>query len=118
MCRTPSARRFRRRTAAVAAAPVAPLYALFLGAFASNKVEGFALMKAAGVLAVPPLAAFFVRSAWQTAFGVVPLYWPVKAFWIVHEGGRFFVLHLAVGVAYQLLLVALLLARYDRVLHR
>ena len=35
--------------AAVQAAPAAPLYALFVAAFATNKVQGFALMKGVGV---------------------------------------------------------------------
>jgi fluoroquinolone transport system permease protein len=72
--------------AALGTAPLAPLCALFLGAFAANKVQGFALMKAAGVLVLPPLIAYFVRSPWQLAFGVVPLYWPAKAFWMFDAG--------------------------------
>ena len=59
--------------AALQAAPLAPLYALFVGAFAANKVQGFALMKATGVLAWAPLLAYFVTSDWQVAFGIDPL---------------------------------------------
>ena len=44
----------------VVAAPLAPLLAIFLGAFASNKVQGFALTKASGILFVAPLAAYFI----------------------------------------------------------
>ena len=56
--------------AAVQAAPTAPLYALFVGAFASNKVQGFALLKGVGVLTWPPVLAWFVTSDWQS--GVRP----------------------------------------------
>ena len=72
--------------AALQAAPLAPLYALFVGAFAANKVQGFALMKATGVLAWAPLLAYFVTSGWQVAFGIDPLYWPVKVFWMLEAG--------------------------------
>ena len=39
--------------AAVTAAPLAPIYALFLGTFAANKVQGFALAKVVGVVFIP-----------------------------------------------------------------
>ena len=64
--------------AAVQAALTAPLYALFVGTFAANKVQGFALLKGVGVLTWPPVLAWFVTSDWQLAFGLDPLYWPLK----------------------------------------
>ena len=66
--------------AALAAAPAAPLLALFLAAFARNKVQGFALMKAAGVVIWPPVAAVFVPMPWQLLFGVSPVYWPARVY--------------------------------------
>ncbi len=101
--------------AALEAAPIAPLYAVFLGAYATNKVQGFALMKGAGVLAWSPMFAYFVSSNWQWAFGIVPLYWPAKIFWMLEAGetGTWFAL--VVGLLYQMLLLALLLRRFNRV---
>ena len=43
---------------AIVAAPLAPIYALFLGTFATNKVQGFALVKAAGIVLVPCIVAY------------------------------------------------------------
>lgn len=97
------------------AAPLAPLFALFLGSFAANKVQGFALMKAGGVLAIPPIIAYFVRSHWQLAFGLVPLYWPAKAFWAFHAGEGVAVLYVLVGLIYQFSIMALLLRRFEQI---
>ncbi|MCY4596832.1 MAG: hypothetical protein OXC19_18785 [Bryobacterales bacterium] len=104
--------------ASVQAAPVAPLYALFVGAFASNKVQGFALLKAAGILAWPPVLAYFVSSQWQVAFGIDPLYWPVKVFWMLESGEAGVWLYFLIGFSYQLLLGAILLRRFRAVISR
>ena len=104
--------------AALQAAPLAPLYALFVGAFAANKVQGFALMKATGVLAWAPLLAYFVTSGWQVAFGIDPLYWPVKVFWMLEAGEPSTWVYYLVGLAYQSALVMLLLRRFKTVVYR
>ena len=101
---------------ALGSAPLAPLFALLLGAFAGNKVEGFALTKASGVLFAPPVLAYFVDPPWQWAFGLIPTYWPVKAFWVQQSGGLGFASFLLVGGAYQALLLVPLLRRFNRVM--
>ena len=101
---------------ALGSAPLAPLFALLLGAFAGNKVEGFALAKASGVLFIPPVLAYFVDPPWQWAFGLMPTYWPVKAFWVQQAGGQGYPAYLLVGAAYQALLLVPLLRRFDRVM--
>ena len=104
--------------AALQAAPAAPLYAVFVGAFAANKVQGFALLKAAGVLSWPPIFAFFVESEWQVAFGLDPLYWPVKLFWMLEAGESGAWIYYIVGLGYQSALVVWLLRRFERVVCR
>ena len=109
---------------AVAAAPVGPLFALFLASFANNKVQGFALMKAAGILNWPPVIAYFLPIGWQWAMGIVPTYWPAKLFWVLEAGSAGspgevgwtgWVPYFVVGIAYQALLVGLLLRRFNRI---
>lgn len=100
---------------AVAAAPTAPLFALFLAAFARNKVQGFALMKAAGVVFWPPLAGVFVPMPWQLLFGITPFYWPGRVYWAALEGDPTWMLWLVPGLTWQGLIVWLLLRRYRRV---
>lgn len=101
--------------AGLAAAPLAPAFALFLAAFARNKVQGFALMKAAGVINWPPLVAWFVGSGWQLAFGLCPTYWPARFYWELEAGGGGAWIHAFVGVAFVGVLIALLGRRFERV---
>ena len=108
----------RQLWVAVSGAPLAPAFALFLAAFARNKVQGFALMKAAGALNWPPLIAWFVHSRWQWAFGLCPTYWPVKLYWELDAGGSNAWWIFLVGIAFQGRLIFWLLRRFDRETHR
>lgn len=108
----------RQLVAAVGAAPLAPVYALFLAAFARNKVQGFALVKAAGALNWPPVLAWFVHSDWQWAFGLCPTYWSAKLYWEMDAGAAGGWLVLPAAIVVQGSLVAALLRRFDRAMHR
>jgi fluoroquinolone transport system permease protein len=89
---------------ALAAAPLAPIYALFLASFAANKVQGFALVKALGIVAIPCILAYFVRDPWSYAFAVLPHYWSLKVFWLFDEGRVGVAVWTAVaGIAWQVL---------------
>ena len=104
---------------AVVAAPLAPIYALFLGTFAANKVQGFALAKAIGVVFVPCVAAYFVTGPWQSAFGLLPHYWPLKVFWLFDEEATAAAMgHALLGLVWQGTVLAMLVRRFSRVLKR
>jgi fluoroquinolone transport system permease protein len=92
---------------AVLSGIMAPLFGLILATFASNKVEGLALTKALGIFLLGPLAAYFIDSNWQLLLGILPTYWPAKAFWVAAEGGNYWP-YILVGVLYHLLLLVLL----------
>ncbi len=109
---------FPALAAAVQAAPVTPLYALFVGAFAANKVQGFALLKGAGVLTWPPIMAWFVSSPWQLAIGIDPLYWPLKLFWMLESGSTSTWPYFLGGLTYQSLLIVVLLNRFKHAISR
>lgn len=102
---------------ALTAAPLAPIAALFLASFAGNKVQGFALTKVSGILLIPPLAAYFVESGWQHAFGLLPTYWPARLYWGAQAGESDLWFYLGAGLLYQGVLLALLLRRFERVVH-
>lgn len=104
--------------ATLLAAPFAPLYALFLASYARSKVEGFALAKAAGVIVWPPVFAYFVAPPWQALFGLLPTFWPMKFFWDGLAGARGAWIWWLAGMAYQMLLLALLRRRFDRAARR
>ncbi len=101
--------------ATAAAAPAGPIFALFLASFARNKVQGFALAKANGVVTWPIVASYFVDYPWQFAFGLIPFYWPVKFFWMRQAGEEHAWVSLAVGLIWQGFVVWLLLKRFERV---
>lgn len=56
-----------------------PLHGLLINSFASNKVEGFVVMKASGFLLIFPIAAFFFVDQVQWVFALAPAFWPAKA---------------------------------------
>jgi fluoroquinolone transport system permease protein len=100
----------------LAAAPLAPLTALFLAAYAANKVQGFALQKAMAVFFIAPFIGALLPMPWRLLMGLIPTYWPAALLWAIQSempGGW---LLLISGLAYQALLVALLLRRYTRVI--
>jgi len=105
--------------AAMTAAPLAPIYALFLGTFAANKVQGFALAKAVGVVLVPCIVSYFVTGPWQSAFGIVPHYWALKVFWLFGEGATASALvHAVIGIVWQTVLLMVLVRHFSRVVRR
>jgi fluoroquinolone transport system permease protein len=103
---------------AVVAAPLAPIVALALASFAQNKVQGFALMKASGIFMMAPIIGYFVPPLWEIPFGLVPTYWPAKVYSVAETGQAVAWLYLAAGLAFQALVVGLLLRRFDRVMYR
>jgi fluoroquinolone transport system permease protein len=104
---------------ALTAAPLAVLYALFIGSMAANKVQGLALVKGVGILQVPALIAWFVPWPWHELAGIVPHYWPLKVFWEFDAGRPFSgCVHAAVGIAYQSAWAAFFARRLARVTHR
>jgi fluoroquinolone transport system permease protein len=97
---------------AVAAAPLAPIMALALGAFAENKVQGFALVKGLGIVLPAPLIAYFINAPWTAVLAVVPTYWPARFYWALLAGDANAAWFLAGGVVYQGALLVLLLRRF------
>lgn len=87
---------------------------LALVSFASNKLEGLALMKAMGIFLLGPFAAYFSQGKWEILWGILPTYWPVKAFWLITTGEKGW-FYLVVGFLYFMILLYFLL---DRLQHK
>jgi len=66
---------------AVIMAVETPLMGMFLAGYASNKVEGLALGKAAGIVFALPAAGYFIAPPWQYLAGISPMFWVMKAYW-------------------------------------
>lgn len=102
----------------LAAAPMAPAFALFLASFSKNKVQGFALMKGSGFLFFGPLLAFFVEEPLQFLFGLIPTYWSIKLYIEMNAGGDRAVIFFAIGLIYFALLIWVLMKRFNKMLHQ
>jgi len=100
--------------ASLAAAPLAPLFALLLAGFAANKVQGFAVIKAVGgILLVVPLFGYFVPARLQWAFAVLPTFLPMKVYWVLEAGEALPWGYLLMALAYQAVMTVLLLRRFN-----
>lgn len=98
----------------VVAGTSAAILATTIALLAKNKVEGLALFRAGGMLVfVVPLVPWFIDSPLGLLFGVLPSYWPAKAFWVMMDGGNHWPYTIA-GAVYGGLLVALLVRRLGR----
>lgn len=85
---------------------------LLIVAVAGNKIQGIAVMRLLGiVIAGLPCLPWFIDSAWNLAFGVLPPYWAAKAFWVADAHGTWWP-YLLGGVVYNSAVIWLLLRRF------
>jgi fluoroquinolone transport system permease protein len=89
-----------------------PALALFQGAFAKNKVEGFAFIKGTGLVAVVPVLMVMdvFQGGPQYALGVFPNFWAIKGMMleflpIGNAANLSFPFYLLIGAAYSILLI-------------
>jgi fluoroquinolone transport system permease protein len=89
---------------------LAPVLGLVMSSMGRNKIEGLAVMRVIGlaVFTLPVIPFFFLDQPWQLAFGVLPPYWPVRAFWSAFDGGVYWP-YVVVGLLYNGALVFALL---------
>ncbi|MFZ6029240.1 MAG: hypothetical protein ACOYYS_16125 [Chloroflexota bacterium] len=100
---------------ATAAAPLAPMFALYLASIAQNKVQGFALMKLSGAILFVPIFAFFGDYTWELLFGLIPTYWPMKTYVLLTSGrAEHAWIYLLVAVVYQSAVTWLFARRFNR----
>ena len=76
---------------ALMAGLLAPVLGFTMSALGRTKIEGLAVMRVIGIalFTVPMIPFFILDSPWQLAFGVLPPYWPVRAFWSAAGGGSY-----------------------------
>lgn len=85
---------------------------LLIVAVAANKIQGIAMLRGLGMLiAGLPCLPWFIESAWNLAFGVLPPYWAPKAFWVASEHGTWWP-YLVAGTVYNLAVAWLLFRRF------
>jgi len=101
---------------ALAAAPMSPMFALYLASQAQNKVQGFALMKLSGIVLFSPIAAYFIESNWEFVFGILPTYWPMKVYWTLEAGEPGVWLYFSIALVYQSLVTWLFIRRFNKII--
>lgn len=85
---------------ALVLATEAPLLGIFLVGFASNKVEGLAMAKGAGIYIVAPIVGYFIHSPLQYIAGLSPVFWPAKAYLTDSLAG--YLIYLGIGLIVHL----------------
>ena len=99
-----------------------PIFALLLASLASNKVQGLAVMKGMGIFFIAPTVAWFLAEPWQWLIGLIPTYWPVKAFWVLmgQESGLSGSIRpfLGIGLVVHLIYLLPLMRHFGRVIRR
>ncbi|MTI60250.1 MAG: hypothetical protein FH762_09790 [Firmicutes bacterium] len=86
-----------------------PITALFLTAFAGNKVEGLAFSKGLGLLMMVPLLRF-TKAKWSILAALTPFYWPVQGFLVI--GGQGFYFSILAGFLVHLLFLFILVKKF------
>lgn len=102
---------------ALLAALQAPMLALFINAFASNKVEGFVFMKATGILVMIPIAALFLTNWTELFLGVIPGFWAARLVSIALIPNDYFLnefWYYSLGFIVNLALISLLFKLYRK----
>lgn len=85
---------------------------LLIVSVAGNKIQGIAMVRLLGmVIAGLPCLPWFVDSAWNLAFGVLPPYWAAKAFWVASADGTWWPYVLG-GLVYNVAIAVPLLRRF------
>lgn len=92
-----------------------PIFTLFFGVFASNKVQAFAYGKFAGIGGWFILGAWFISEPYQWIMGIFPPYWISKAYWMALAGRSTWILALLAGIVLQALLIGWLIRRFRAV---
>jgi hypothetical protein len=95
----------------------APVLALVLATAAPNKVAGLAVVKVLNGLNLLPVAAFILPTPLQYVAGIIPTYWPMRAFWSA-AAGESYLAYLVIGVASSMLALALAVFVFERRLAR
>ncbi len=84
----------------------APMYGLVINALASNKIEGFAVMKGLGMVMLFPIIALFFFDYKEIFFAIAPGFWPAKVISTIVRGEDFmfltYNLYYFIGVVYAL----------------
>lgn len=98
-----------------------PIVALLVNAFASNKVEGFVIMKASGIILLAPVAALFLTDWKELLLTILPGFWPARLIAIELIPIEYFLsetwIYFLLGLVINFAVIYMLYLKYRRRIH-
>lgn len=91
----------------------APIIALYLLIFSSNKVEGLVLSKSLGILLLAPLIKYFTNSKLSLLAGIIPFNWPIQAFIYINSSMTDYFISLFIGLVLHLILLVFMMSKFE-----
>ena len=91
-----------------------PFSALFVTAFATNKVQAFAIFKISGTVFLIPLFMFLLTDNLKYIFAPIPNFWAFMTLKEVMTTGVNDYLHLGIGFGYTIALIAVLFYLFNK----
>ena len=91
-----------------------PFSALFVTAFATNKVQAFAIFKISGTVFLIPLFMFLLTDNLKYIFAPIPNFWAFMTLKEVMTSGVNDYLHLGIGFGYTIALIAVLFYLFNK----
>jgi len=91
---------------------LAPILALIVASFSSNKMAGMTWFKIINLFVVLPVLAFFFP-AWENIFGIIPSHWSFQSLLNVLDGNAIF-FPLLIGSVYSFFVIVLLIKYFNK----
>jgi len=93
----------------------APLSALLVSSFATNKVQAFAIFKISGTVFMLPLFAFFlIQDNFKYLFSPLPNFWTFMSLDSVLQNGALDMVPLVIGFVYHIVLIGILFYIFNK----
>ena len=89
----------------------APLIALYIGAFAKNKIEGLAQIKVINVLVLIPAVIYFIPNKITFVSAIIPTFWSFRGLELAQTPFPHFGIYLLVGTIWYAVIFYLLFRR-------
>ena len=90
-----------------------PVIAVWVAGVASDKVEAFAMLKIVGVVAIAPIAAWWLPEPLQWLSVIIPPYAACKAWWLASAGEAGWGIWVLIGFALNALILVGLIRRWS-----
>jgi len=92
-----------------------PVSSLIVSAFATNKVQAFAIFKIGGTVFIIPIFAFFLKlDALKYIFSPIPNFWSLLSLDSVIQNGTIDTLSLSIGYVFHILLIVILFYIFNK----